>query len=104
MCWPSALFKRRNTGRGREEVTLLVLCISKELYSSGHVLKLVFDVCIEETIAVLVANQVRLLRGSGSALQVSDEGLYALEDASVVCEGPSSAVISKPTEEQRVLL
>lgn len=83
---------------------MLVLCISKELYSSGHVLKLVFYVCIEETIAVLVANQVRLLRGSGSALQVSDEGLYALEDASVVCEGPSSAVISKPTEEQRVLL
>lgn len=41
---------------------MLVLCISKELYSSGHVLKLVFYVCIEETIAVLVANQVRLLR------------------------------------------
>lgn len=82
---------------------MLVLCIPKELYSSGHVLKLVFYVCIEETIAVLVENQVRLLRGSGSALQVSDVGLYALEGASVVCEGPSSAVISKPTEE-RVLL
>lgn len=51
------------TGTGREEVTApssLVLHISKELYSSGHFLKLVFYVCIEETISVLMAKQVVL--------------------------------------------